>query len=225
MTTTSTRGAAGAADELAGRAGERIDQAGEQAAQAIAERREALRRQVDDRTTQAGDQVSAYSHALRRAADTLRADEGGDRPAQAAQQLADRVDDVANYLRRADLDAVTRDARRLARRRPWALAGGGFALGFALARVVKASGEHADSASAHGAGTTGWGDRPPVPGTDPMPGGRSGALGEGRPLEPAAGRATVAGSADAAVTEIGEGRPSTGAVGDPGGPRPAGGPA
>jgi hypothetical protein len=97
-----------------------------------------LREQIDQRSTQAGDEIRSAAHQVRSLAEQLRA-EGKDMPARMVEQAADRSESFGNYLRNADGDRLLGDAESFARRQPWAVAAGGLALGFAASRLLKAS--------------------------------------------------------------------------------------
>ena len=96
------------------------------------------REQIDQRSTQAGEQVSATAQALRRTSDHLR-EEGQDGQANAADRVAHHVDRVGSYLTESDADRILADAEDFGRRKPWAVIGIGMALGFAASRFLKAS--------------------------------------------------------------------------------------
>lgn len=59
--------------------------------------------------------------------------------AQAADYLADSLLEAADRIRAQDLDSVAREARDFARRNPAVVLGGAALLGFAAARMLKAS--------------------------------------------------------------------------------------
>jgi hypothetical protein len=110
----------------------------ERARSAADQARRGLRDQVDVRSTQAGERVSGQAGDVRSVAEELRR-QGKDGPARLADQLADRAEQLADYLKRADGDRILRDAEDYARRNPWAVAAGGLVLGFAASRFLKAS--------------------------------------------------------------------------------------
>jgi vacuolar-type H+-ATPase subunit H len=119
------------AKEVAGQAQEKARETGQQA-------RERLRDQVDRRSTQAGEQISGNAEDVRSVAEQLR-EQGKDTPARYAEQAADRVQQVGQYLERSDGDTILNDVEGFARRNPWAVAAGGLAIGFAVSRMLKAS--------------------------------------------------------------------------------------
>ena len=114
-------------------------QAQQQARQVAGQARDRIRGQVDDRSTQAGHQLSGQAEDIRTVAQQLR-EQGKDKPAQLVDQAAQQTDRVASYLRDSDADRMLNDAEDFARRNPWAVVAGGIALGFAVSRFLKASG-------------------------------------------------------------------------------------
>jgi ElaB/YqjD/DUF883 family membrane-anchored ribosome-binding protein len=96
------------------------------------------REQLDQRSTQAGEQVQAMGHALHSGAKQLRS-EGKDVPARVMAQVAERAEDLGAYLQSAQADQMLTDLERFARRRPWVTAGVGVLAGFVASRFVKAS--------------------------------------------------------------------------------------
>lgn len=100
--------------------------------------RERIRSQVDQRSTDAGEQISGQAGDIRTVAEQLR-EQGKDKPAQLAEQAAQHTERVGSYLKESDADRILGDAEDFARQRPWAVVAGGIALGFAAARFLKAS--------------------------------------------------------------------------------------
>jgi len=130
------------ASEVTGQAQEKAQQmagqAQEKAQQAAGQARGRLREQVDQRSSQAGERVRSTAHDMRSVAQQLR-EQGSDQPARLADQAADRADRLGGYLEESDADRILDDVEDFARRRPMAIALGGLALGFAAARMLKAS--------------------------------------------------------------------------------------
>ena len=56
-----------------------------------------------------------------------------------AQQAADRVERVGDYLKHSDGDTILRDIEDFGRRQPWTVVAGGLAVGFLASRFLKAS--------------------------------------------------------------------------------------
>lgn len=114
------------------------EQVQEKAAAAAGEARSRLREQVDQRSTEAGEQVGATAEALRATADQLR-EQGRDGPAKVAEQLAGRAERAGGWLRDSDADTILGDVEQLARRQPLAVVAIGVVAGFAASRFLKAS--------------------------------------------------------------------------------------
>ena len=133
------------ADSTKEQAADVVDAAKQTAQQQVGEAaekgRSVMRRQVDQRSTQAGEQASSVAETLRQTASQIRAQ--GDpqklRLASAANQGADRLERVGAYLTSADADEILERAEDVARRQPWLIAGAGLLLGIAAARFLKAS--------------------------------------------------------------------------------------
>ena len=100
--------------------------------------KEKLREQVDQRSTQAGQQVNTVAGDVRSVAEQLRT-QGKDKPAQYAEQAAEKVESAGRWLEQADGDQILRDVENFARRNPWAIAAGGLVLGLTASRFLKAS--------------------------------------------------------------------------------------
>jgi ElaB/YqjD/DUF883 family membrane-anchored ribosome-binding protein len=145
------------------------EQVQEKAQEAAGEARTRLRDQVDQRSTQAGEQIGATAQALRSTADRLR-EEGQDAPARAAQQLATHAEKAGSWLRDADADTILGDVEEFARRQPLAVVGIGLFAGFAASRFLKASSRDRYASRSAGGGTQRraleqprYGGQPPLP--------------------------------------------------------------
>jgi hypothetical protein len=117
---------------------EQAQAAQERARGAAGQTRSRLRDQVDQRSTQAGERLAGTAADVRSVAEELRRQDK-DTPARLAEQAAGQTDRVADYLKGASGERLLRDVEDFARRRPWAVAAGGLALGFAASRFLKAS--------------------------------------------------------------------------------------
>ena len=130
------------AQEAQGAAQEKAQQAKEAARekteQAAGQAKGRLREQVDQRSTQAGEQVGATAGDLRSVGEELRK-QGKDKPAQLADQAAERTERLGSYLQESDADRILNDIEDFGRRQPWVVAAAGIALGFAGSRFLKAS--------------------------------------------------------------------------------------
>ena len=92
--------------------------------------------QVDEKSTQVGQQIGSQADALQGVAGELRK-QGKDGPARVAEQAAQKVKDIGDYLERADGEQLVQDAQDAARDNPAAAAAAGAAAGFAAGRVIK----------------------------------------------------------------------------------------
>jgi vacuolar-type H+-ATPase subunit H len=128
--------------QAVGQAQEKVQQVAEQArekaVEATEEGRNLIRSQVEERTSQAGQKLHSTTQDLRTIADALR-EQGQDGPARIAEQIADKGEQVAGYLRTSDGDRLLRDVEDFGRRNPWAVIAGGVFLGFAASRFVRSS--------------------------------------------------------------------------------------
>ena len=134
----STAGGASATDQAKDKAQQAAGQAKEQAQQAAGQAKGALRTQVDQRSTDAGQKVGGFASDVRSVSDQLR-EQGKDQPAKLADQAADRADQVSRYLTDNDADRILGDIEDFGRRQPWAVIGGGVVLGLLASRFLKAS--------------------------------------------------------------------------------------
>jgi len=110
----------------------------EKAQQAKGAARDRVRTEVDTRSTQAGEQAGTVAQDVRSVSHHLRS-EGREKPAEYADKAAQRVEEIGDYLKRSDGDAILRDVEQFGRRRPWAVMAGGLVLGIAASRFLKAS--------------------------------------------------------------------------------------
>lgn len=113
-------------------------QAGERAQQFAGQAKGLVSQQIDQRSTDLGNQLSTHVDSLRTVSDSLR-QQGQETPAKLADNVAQRVDGVAQYLRNADGDQLLTDLENIGRRQPWVVLTAGLALGFAASRLLKAS--------------------------------------------------------------------------------------
>lgn len=97
-----------------------------------------LREQVEQRSTQVGEQVQSLGNALRSGVEQLRS-EGQGGTAEVVDKVARRADDLGGYLESANADQILGDIESFARRRPWLTAGAAALAGFVASRLVKAS--------------------------------------------------------------------------------------
>jgi ElaB/YqjD/DUF883 family membrane-anchored ribosome-binding protein len=113
-------------------------QAQEKAREAAGKAQEGLRRQIDQRSTQAGEQVNSTAGDLRSVGEELRK-QGKETPAKLADRAAEQTERVGSYLKENEPDKMLEDVEDFGRQRPWAVLAGGLAVGVLAARFLKAS--------------------------------------------------------------------------------------
>lgn len=128
----------GATAQAKDKAQEVAGQAQEKAQEAAGQARDRVRGQIDQRSTQAGEQARTHADSLRSVSSTLR-EQGQDQPAKLADQAAERLEHAGGWLADSDADRILSDVEDFARKNPWAVMAGGLALGFAASRMLKAS--------------------------------------------------------------------------------------
>src|SRR3712207_396714 len=177
----------GATAQAQEKAQEVAGQAKEQAQQAAGQAKEQVRTQVDQRSTQAGQQINQQASDIRTVGEKLR-EEGKDGPAKVADQAAQRVEKVGQYLEQSDADRILSDVEDFARQRPWAVVAGGVALGLAASRFLKASQSDRYQARQTGSfdryGATGTPSTATTPGLTPAGTGNELSTGVGIPRAP-----------------------------------------
>ncbi len=120
-------------------AAERVgEQARETTSEARSKAADRVRQQVDTRSTQAGEQVQSVAQAMRRTGEQLRGEQQ-ELPAKVLDAAAERAERVGSYLEQSSADELLGQVEDFARRRPWMVAAGGFALGLVGSRLLKAS--------------------------------------------------------------------------------------
>ena len=128
----------GSVGEAQEKAQEVASEAQEKARDAAGKAQEGLRQQVDQRSTQAGEQVTGHAQDLRSVGEELRK-QGKDTPAKLADRAAEQTEKVGSYLTEKGPDEMLHDVEDFGRQRPWAVLAGGMALGVVAARFLKAS--------------------------------------------------------------------------------------
>ena len=113
-------------------------QLSDQAERAAGQAKGRVTQELGKRSTQAGNQITATAGDIRTTADELRRI-GKEQPAKLAEQAAQRLDQVGEYLKDSDGERILNDIENLARRQPWAVAAGGFIIGLVASRFLKAS--------------------------------------------------------------------------------------
>lgn len=113
-------------------------QAQEKARDAAGKAQDTVRRELDERTSQAGEKVSGTAKDIRSIGEELRK-QGKDGPGKLADRAAEQTEKVGSYLSGHGPDQMLHDLEDFGRRRPWALLAGGLLAGAAAARFLKAS--------------------------------------------------------------------------------------
>ena len=182
-------------DQAREKASDLVGQAREQASQATEQGKSAIKGVVDERSTQLGEQLGSQVDDLRTVGKELR-NQGKETPARVADQLAERGDRLASYLRDADGDQMLRDVEQFARSNPWAVVAGGLAAGFLLSRFLKAGSDRRYESSARSYRGGGSYDGDAVRDRDEI---RASLESRGIPAETTAG--SVSGFADSPASE------------------------
>jgi hypothetical protein len=120
----------GAIEQAQEKVGEGVEQAKSSAGSLI-------RSQVDERSSQLGEQLHGAVQALRQAEQTM--EQEGTPGKQLVDRAATQMERTARYLSESDGRQVLNDLEGLGRRNPWAVIGSGIVLGFLGARFLKAS--------------------------------------------------------------------------------------
>ncbi|ATG40519.1 hypothetical protein [Phaeobacter piscinae] len=117
-----------------------IERAKHHASELAEQAQDTLQTEVRARAEEAQAQAAGEAAAVARAADAAASElPEGSLQAEAAQQLAQGLEQFADKVRTADLDKVLRDTSDFARRNPMLFLGGAALLGFAATRFLKAT--------------------------------------------------------------------------------------
>jgi hypothetical protein len=106
---------------------------------ALSEAKDTVGRVVLDQKGRAADRVGNYSSAVRESARALEQDDPN--VAHFANQAADRIEAVADYIRDSDFSRLREDAEGVARRHPALFMGGMLLAGLVLGNMAKAAGQ------------------------------------------------------------------------------------
>lgn len=99
-----------------------------------------LSKQVDERSTMIGEQISGTARDLRSiGAGFEQNGPAGEGAARLASLGADYIENIGGYLKDADMDRLLGDLETFTRKQPWAVAAGALTLGFAASRMLKSS--------------------------------------------------------------------------------------
>jgi ElaB/YqjD/DUF883 family membrane-anchored ribosome-binding protein len=138
VTTEQTQSSTSTTEQAKERLGEGAQQIQEKASEAKARTRDRFREQIDTRSSETGEQMTSTASALRQTAERLRTEQR-EPQAKLLEQIADRAERFGRYLTETNGERMLRDIERVARGRPWLVAGGGTVVGFLAARFTKAS--------------------------------------------------------------------------------------
>ena len=111
----------------------------ETAQNAVNQGKSLLGKQVDDRTTQIGQQIGSVAQDLRNVGDQLRQSGTVGLAAGYVDQGAELVERLGRYFEDADSERLIGDLENYARKQPWAIAAAALVLGFAASRFLKTS--------------------------------------------------------------------------------------
>jgi hypothetical protein len=117
-----------------------VEQGQEMAQEGVAKAGGALREQLDQRSSQAGEKVSGTAQDLRSVSEELR-NQGKETPAKIADKAAERTNQIGSYLQESNGERLLEDIEDLGRRQPMAVLAGGLVVGLVAARFLKASSE------------------------------------------------------------------------------------
>jgi hypothetical protein len=149
-------------------------QAQEKAKEVAGQAKGRVREQIDQRSTQAGQQLSSAADDVRSVAEQFRT-QGKDTPARYAEQAAEKAQKVGQRLQDASGDELLSDVETFARKNPWAVAAGGLVLGLAASRMLKASSSERYRSSMQNGGANG---QTRSLAAEPMPSGASTSGGQ-----------------------------------------------
>lgn len=107
--------------------------------QAFEEAKSKVREAAEAQRQRAAEAVGGMAGALHRAADDLKSE--NESMGRYTNMAAERLDEVASYLRDTDWNSVIDGAEDFARRQPYWFIGGAMAAGFLVARTIKNAGE------------------------------------------------------------------------------------
>lgn len=129
-----------------GKAKEMLNQAkettGKFAGQALGQVQEKASTLVDAKTSEFADGLTTIADSVRQFTDSLRSNQQAPIALKAADYgdtLVEQVENLADYLDRADMNKLSRDLESFARKNPAIFIGGAFAAGILLARFIKSS--------------------------------------------------------------------------------------
>ncbi len=141
------------------------DQAAEQASRLKGQATDRIRSAAVDGKTRAADKLDGFAQTAHEAAQKIE-EQAGPQVGRYAHQAADALDQLSSTLRNKDVDELWNDAQMLMRRSPALAIGAAAAVGFALARFLKASSERMEPNYGASYGSTGYGSEATAAGID-----------------------------------------------------------
>lgn len=132
--------------EMSDRLHERVEQAKDLAGNVGHRVADTVEDRLSDQKLRAADSLGQVAHSLRSAGQQMPSDNGWGRY---VSQAADRVDDLAGFIKEHEISELVDNFEDLARRQPAAFLGGAFALGLVGARFLKSSRHRLESESYH----------------------------------------------------------------------------
>lgn len=150
--------AVGSAPDLKTAAVEKTRQLRDAASSSFARAKEETARLAAEKKSAAADRVGGYGSAIHETARNL--EEKDPNIAWLAHRTADRIEQVADYIRSRDLRDLRNDTEDLARRHPAAFFGGLFLAGVVVGNLLKASRRSGSDLPGLGQYEDDWPDRP-----------------------------------------------------------------
>ena len=127
-----------AVDQAKSKAGEVIGQAKETAGQAFGQAKDQVKDQLTSQKDRAADSLTSLTNSVQEIGATMRSN-NLPQLAGYTETLAEQVDRLSGYLKNNDVEALVHDAEKFARENAPAFIAGGFILGIALGRFLRAS--------------------------------------------------------------------------------------
>ena len=146
------------ASNLKNAAAEKARQLRDAASSSFARAKEETARLAAEKKSAAADRVGGYGSAIHETARNF--EENDPNIAWLAHRTADRVEQVADYIRSRDLHALRDDTEDLARRHPALFFGGLFLAGVVVGNLLKASRRSGTELQGLGQYEEDWTDRP-----------------------------------------------------------------
>ncbi|MDQ6693751.1 MAG: hypothetical protein M3014_04925 [Chloroflexota bacterium] len=133
------------AQQAQAKTGEVLDQAQQTAGQVVSQVQEQAKGQISSQKDKAAESLTSVAQALRKTGDELNSQEQPIPVGQYITRAADQVERVSTFLRERDLNDMTWEVERFARRQPALFLGAAFGLGMLAARFLKSSSQAAQA--------------------------------------------------------------------------------